>query len=56
VSHSGMEPDPKVSANGRRWRPETAEGLTVEMAARSGTDRGVNPSTLPKIEGKPSGG
>jgi flagellar motility protein MotE (MotC chaperone) len=36
--------------------PETAERLTVEFAARSGAERVVNPSNLPKIEGKPSGG
>jgi flagellar motility protein MotE (MotC chaperone) len=35
--------------------PEAAERLTVELAARSGTDRSLNPSNLPKIEGRPSG-
>ena len=32
-----------------------AEGL-VELAAKSGADRGINPSMLPKIDGKPDGG
>jgi flagellar motility protein MotE (MotC chaperone) len=36
--------------------PEAAERLTVELAARSGTDRTLNPSNLPKIEGRPTGG
>jgi flagellar motility protein MotE (MotC chaperone) len=36
--------------------PENAERLTVEMAARAGAERGVNPSSLPKIEGRPGGG
>ena len=36
--------------------PEAAERLTVELAARSGTDRTLNPSNLPKIEGRPAGG
>jgi flagellar motility protein MotE (MotC chaperone) len=39
--------------------PEAAERLTVELAARSGAigaDTAVNPATLPKIEGRPSGG
>jgi flagellar motility protein MotE (MotC chaperone) len=35
--------------------PEAAERLTVELAVRSGTDRSLNPSNLPKIEGRPSG-
>jgi flagellar motility protein MotE (MotC chaperone) len=34
---------------------EAAERLTVELASR-GADRPVNPSTLPKIEGRPTGG
>jgi flagellar motility protein MotE (MotC chaperone) len=34
---------------------EAAEKLTVELASR-GADRPVNPSALPKIEGRPSGG
>jgi flagellar motility protein MotE (MotC chaperone) len=36
--------------------PEAAERLTVELAARSGTDRTLNPANLPKIEGRPAGG
>ena len=36
--------------------PEAAERLTVELAARSGGERTINPSNLPKIEGRPNGG
>jgi flagellar motility protein MotE (MotC chaperone) len=36
--------------------PEQAERLTVELAAKSGGDRALNPSSLPKIEGRPTGG
>jgi flagellar motility protein MotE (MotC chaperone) len=36
--------------------PEAAERLTVELAARSGAERTLNPSNLPKIEGRPSRG
>lgn len=36
--------------------PEAAERLTVELAAKSGGDRTLNPSNLPKIDGRPSGG
>jgi len=36
--------------------PETAERLTVELAARGGGDRTLNPANLPKIDGRPSGG
>ena len=35
--------------------PETAERLTVELAARGGGDRTLNPANLPKIDGRPSG-
>jgi flagellar motility protein MotE (MotC chaperone) len=35
--------------------PEMAERLTVELAAKSGSDRSVNPSKLPKIDGRPGG-
>ena len=35
--------------------PEVAERLTVEFAARGGADKAVNPSSLPKIDGKPDG-
>jgi len=35
--------------------PEVAERLTVELAAKSGSDRSVNPSKLPKIDGRPGG-
>jgi flagellar motility protein MotE (MotC chaperone) len=34
--------------------PEAAEKLTVEIANRSGPDRGPQPAELPKIEGKPN--
>jgi len=36
--------------------PENAERLTVELATRSGGDRTLNPMSLPKIEGRPTGG
>jgi flagellar motility protein MotE (MotC chaperone) len=36
--------------------PEVAERLTMEMAAKDGADRTLNPANLPKIEGKPGGG
>jgi hypothetical protein len=36
--------------------PEAAERLTVELAAKSGGERTLNPSNLPKIDGRPSGG
>jgi flagellar motility protein MotE (MotC chaperone) len=36
--------------------PETAERLTVELASRGGAERSANPSNLPKIEGRPTGG
>jgi flagellar motility protein MotE (MotC chaperone) len=35
--------------------PENAERLTVELASRGGAERGFNPASLPKIEGKPAG-
>lgn len=35
--------------------PENAERLTVELASRGGVDRGFNPASLPKIEGRPAG-
>ena len=35
--------------------PEVAERLTVELAVKSGGDRNVNPSNLPKIDGRPGG-
>lgn len=39
-----------------QMNPEAAEKLTNELAARAtGTEKAVNPSDLPKIEGKPSG-
>jgi flagellar motility protein MotE (MotC chaperone) len=34
--------------------PDAAERLTVELAAK-GSDRNVNPSNLPKIDGRPGG-
>lgn len=36
--------------------PEAAERLTVELASRGPVDRMMNPSNLPKIEGRPTGG
>jgi flagellar motility protein MotE (MotC chaperone) len=35
--------------------PEVAERLTVELAVKSSSDRNVNPSNLPKIDGRPGG-
>jgi len=35
--------------------PENAERLTVELATRGAVDRGFNPASLPKIEGRLSG-
>ncbi len=35
---------------------DAAERLTVELTARGGSDKTLNPSTLPKIDGKPDGG
>ena len=35
--------------------PEAAERLTVELAVKPGSDRSVNPSNLPKIDGRPTG-
>ena len=34
--------------------PEAAERLTIEIANRSGPDRGPQPAELPKIDGKPN--
>jgi flagellar motility protein MotE (MotC chaperone) len=34
---------------------EAAERLTVELASRGGAERSLNPSNLPKIEGRPGG-
>jgi flagellar motility protein MotE (MotC chaperone) len=45
-----------MSAIMAQMSPEQAERLTVEMAAKTGGDRTLNPSSLPKIEGRPSGG
>jgi flagellar motility protein MotE (MotC chaperone) len=45
-----------MSAIMAQMSPEAAERLTVELASRSGADRTLNPSNLPKIEGRPSGG
>ncbi len=40
-----------------QMNPESAEKLTVEMASRAAAqDRAQNPSNLPKIEGRPTGG
>jgi flagellar motility protein MotE (MotC chaperone) len=36
--------------------PEAAERLTVELAAKSGSERTINPANLPKIDGRPGGG
>jgi flagellar motility protein MotE (MotC chaperone) len=35
--------------------PEAAERLTIELAVKPGNDRNVNPSSLPKIDGRPGG-
>jgi flagellar motility protein MotE (MotC chaperone) len=35
--------------------PEAAERLTMELAAKSGSDRMLNPANLPKIDGRPGG-
>jgi flagellar motility protein MotE (MotC chaperone) len=35
--------------------PEAAERLTIELAVKPGGDRNVNPSSLPKIDGRPGG-
>jgi flagellar motility protein MotE (MotC chaperone) len=35
--------------------PEAAERLTMELAVKPGSDRNVNPSNLPKIDGRPGG-
>src|SRR4029077_16950607 len=32
--------------------PEAAERLTIELAVKPGSDRNVNPSNLPKIDGR----
>jgi flagellar motility protein MotE (MotC chaperone) len=45
-----------MSAILAQMSPEAAERLTVELAAKSGSDRTLNPSNLPKIEGRPTGG
>jgi flagellar motility protein MotE (MotC chaperone) len=45
-----------MSAILAQMSPEAAERLTIELAAKSGNDRGVNPSNLPKIDGRPGGG
>lgn len=44
-----------MSAILAQMTPEAAERLTVELASRGG-ERVLNPSSLPKIEGRPSGG
>jgi flagellar motility protein MotE (MotC chaperone) len=45
-----------MSAIMAQMSPDTAERLTVVLAAKSGSDRTLNPSNLPKIEGRPTGG
>lgn len=52
---SQMKPQ-VMSAIMAQMSPENAERLTVELAAKSGSDRTLNPSNLPKIEGRPTGG
>ena len=42
-----------MSAILAQMSPEVAERLTVELAVRPGSDRNVNPSKLPKIDGRP---
>ena len=51
---SQMKPQ-VMSAILAQMSAEAAERLTVELAARGGSDRTFNPSTLPKIDGKPDG-
>jgi flagellar motility protein MotE (MotC chaperone) len=46
----------QMSAIMAQMSPENAERLTVEMASRNSSDQAMNPSKLPKIDGKPSGG
>jgi flagellar motility protein MotE (MotC chaperone) len=42
-----------MSAILAQMSPEVAERLTVELAVKPGSDRNVNPSKLPKIDGRP---
>jgi flagellar motility protein MotE (MotC chaperone) len=44
-----------MSAILAQMSPEAAERLTIELATKSGSDRNVNPSNLPKIDGRPGG-
>jgi flagellar motility protein MotE (MotC chaperone) len=41
-----------MSAIMAQMTPEAAERLTIELAAKSGADRTLNPMNLPKIEGR----
>ena len=43
-----------MSAIMAQMTPEAAERLTIELAAKSGAERTLNPMNLPKIEGRPS--
>ena len=42
-----------MSAILAQMSPEAAERLTIELAVKPGSDRNVNPSNLPKIDGRP---
>lgn len=44
-----------MSAILAQMSPEVAERLTVELAVKTGSDRSVNPTKLPKIDGRPGG-
>jgi flagellar motility protein MotE (MotC chaperone) len=44
-----------MSAIMAQMSPEAAERLTIELAAKSGSDRTLNPANLPKIDGRPGG-
>lgn len=52
---SQMKPQ-QMAAVLAQMNPEAAERLTVELASRAGAERSNNPSYLPKIDGRPSGG
>jgi flagellar motility protein MotE (MotC chaperone) len=41
-----------MSAIMAQMTPEAAERLTIELAAKNGAERTLNPMNLPKIEGR----
>ena len=51
---SQMRPQ-QMAAVLAQMNAEAAERLTVELASRGGAERSLNPSNLPKIEGRPGG-